>query len=219
MAYLLFLLLLSMVPRPSAAPAAPVVTFTRISAATYAQAQRQVRPVAVPATFPVQKRNGQLTIPTSQGPQVYRDVVVDEASIRRGIGDEATTTYAYRGFLTQFQRHTVEVTFYETSEWWLIDKDGRRLTLYGPPQYSPDQQSIATICPGLEYSGGQPNALQLFRLQNGVLRNIWELRPQQWEPEEVFWLDANTLYLKREAWTGAATNPVSYWKLSIRKPS
>lgn len=213
----LFFLLLSVFPTPRAAPPAAVVRFSPISAAAYAQGRRQTRPAVAPVTFLVRKRNGQLIIPTSKGPQVYRDVVVDEASIRRGIGDEATTTYTYRGFLTRFQRHVVEVNFYETSEWWLIGNDGRRLTLYGPPQYSPDQQSIATICPGLEYSGGQPNALQLFRLQDGMLRKAWELRPENWEPAEIFWLNNNTLYLKRETWTVGANGNVSYWKMSFQQ--
>jgi len=213
---LLVLLLLLLPHRPAPVP---VVMFHRISAATYAQARRAARPVKVPATFPVKARNGQLVIPTTAGPQTFRDVVIDEKSIANGHGEEETTNYTYHGFLPGFQRHVVEVVFYETAEWWLISPEGRRLTLYGQPEYSPDQQSVATVCPGLEYSGGQPNSVQLFRLQQGVLRPIWEVRPTGWEPQELFWTDANTLYLKRREFPQGQEGLLSYWKLTVAAPA
>ncbi|RSK42397.1 hypothetical protein EI293_15890 [Hymenobacter perfusus] len=109
----------------------------------------------------------------------------------------------------------VEVTFCETGEWWLISPEGRRLTLYGSPEYAPGQQSIAVMCPGLEYGGGQPNSVQIFRLQQGVLRPLWEMRPTSWEPEELFWTDANTLYLKREEYPGGRQGAMTYWRLTV----
>ncbi|RSK42398.1 hypothetical protein [Hymenobacter perfusus] len=62
----LLALLLPLLPVPSAPAAA--VTFHRISAATYAQAQRTTQSVKVPTTFPVKALNGQLVIPTTAGP-------------------------------------------------------------------------------------------------------------------------------------------------------
>ncbi|MDU0371800.1 hypothetical protein ACFPAF_15465 [Hymenobacter endophyticus] len=206
------LVLLTLLPSP---PAPPAVTLHRITAATYAQARRAAKPVQVPTTFPIKPLNGQFVIPTSSGPQTFRDVVIDEKAIANGHSEDESTNYVYHGFSAGFRRHVVEVTFYETGEWWLISPEGRRLTLYGKPVYAPDQQSIATICPGLEYSGGQPNALQIFRLQNGTLRPFWEVRPTSWEPEELFWVDKNTLYLKREEYPGGRQGAMSYWKLAV----
>lgn len=199
----------------SSTPDVPIV-FSRITAAEYAQVRRLTKKTTPEITWPLRKQRGQLTIPTNHGLQIYRDVVIDEAALRRGRSEDETTHYTYHGFLPHFRRHVVEVAYYETAEWWLIGNDGRRLTLYGPPQYSPDQQRIATICPGIEYSGGQPNALQLFQMRQDTLRKVWELRPTTWEPAEVCWLNNNTLYLKRATWAGAAQGSVSYWKLTIR---
>ncbi|MET4106747.1 hypothetical protein [Hymenobacter sp. UYP22] len=208
----LLLALLTLLPGP---PAPPAVTLHRITAATYAQARRAAKTVQVPTTFPIKPLNGQFVIPTSTGPQTFRNVVIDEKAIANGHGEEETTQYTYHGFLPGLRRHVVEVAFYETSEWWLISPEGRRLTLYGRPVYGPDQQRIATICPGLEYSGGQPNALQIFRLQNGTLRPLWEVRPTSWEPEELFWVDKNTLYLKRLEFPNGREGSVSYWRLMV----
>lgn len=209
----LLVLLPLLLPGPPAP--APVVTFHRISAATYVQARRVTKPVKVPTTFPVKARNGQLVIPTAAGPQTFRDVVIDEKAIANGHGEDETTQYTYHGFLSGFRRHVVEVAFYETGEWWLISPEGRRLTLYGQPEYAPDQQSVAASCAGLEYSGGQPNSVQILRLQNGVLRPLWEVRPTAWEPEELFWVDKNTLYLKRTEFPNDREGPTSYWKLVV----
>ncbi|GAB3227365.1 hypothetical protein GCM10027346_10640 [Hymenobacter seoulensis] len=199
----------------TAAPKPATVTFTRITAATYAGARQKMRPVVPPVTFPVKSRNGQLIIPTTAGPQVFRDVIINEASLARGISEAESTIYTYRGYLTGFRRHVVEVGFYESSEWWLVSPEGRRLTLYGPPQYSPDQQCIAAVCPGIEYEGAQPNALQLFQLQDGVLRKVWEVQPEKWEPEELFWVSPQTLYLKRDETAGTDKRTLTYWKLTV----
>ncbi|SDY06243.1 hypothetical protein [Hymenobacter psychrophilus] len=205
---------LLLVARPDAPP---TVTFRAISATEYQQAKAAGTPAKVPTTFPVQARNGQLTIPTTAGPQHYRNVVIDAAAVARGQSEEQETRYAYLGLLTPFRRHLVEVTLYETGEWWLISPEGRRLTLYGPPLYSPDQRSVAAISAGLEYSGGQPNLVQLLRLKNGTLRPFWELRPTAWEPEELFWTGPNTLYLKGEKWTGGHQGTLVYWRLTVSK--
>lgn len=211
------LLVLLLLPGPPAP--APVVTFHRISAATYAQARRAAQPVKVPTTFPVKARNGQLVIPTTGGSQTFRDVVIDEKAIANGHGEAETTHYTYHGFLPGLQRHVVEISYYETGEWWLISPEGRRLTLYGQPKYAPGLQRVAASSAALEYEAGQPNIVQLFQLQQGVLRPLWEVRPASWEPQELFWTDANTLYLKRREFPQGQEGPVSYWKLTVAAPA
>lgn len=209
----LLVLLLPLLPSPPAPAAA--VTFQRISAATYAQARRAARPVQVPTTFPVKALNGQLVIPSTAGPQTFRDVVIDEKAIANGHGEDETTQYTYHGFLPGLRRHVVEVGFYETNEWWLISPEGRRLTLYGKPEYAPGQQRVAASCAALEYQAGQPNILQLFQLQNGLLRSVWEMRPTSWESEKLFWTGANTLYLKRQEFSDGQDKGQTYWRLMV----
>lgn len=207
------LLLALLVMTPQLGQAAGVI-FQQVTAAEYQQVRKAARPGKTTITFPVRKQSTHLTIPTSAGPMVLQDQLIGEDEVQQGCSEEEHTVYTYRGYLTHFHRHVVEVTYYKTSQWWLIGEDGRRLTLWGKPLYAPDQNSIITICPGLAYSSGQPNALQLFQLKSGVLQKVWETQPTSWEPEEIFWTSANSLYLKRASFNDD-TRSSTYWKLTI----
>ncbi|UOQ65175.1 hypothetical protein [Hymenobacter volaticus] len=194
-------------------PSAPTVTFSEISASEYSQARKAATTAKPATTYPLKKTGSTLTVPTTQGLQVFRDLVIRETQVKQGHSEDEQITYTYMGYLTSFQRHVVKVTRYETSEWWLIAKNGRRLTLWGAPLYAPDQKQVVAICPGLEYSGGQPNIVQLFQMKDGVLQKVWETQPTTWEPEEIFWTSSTVLYLKRESYSDHT--PISYWKLTI----
>ncbi|HLK97904.1 MAG TPA: hypothetical protein VK364_09060 [Hymenobacter sp.] len=198
----------------AAQPSAASVTFSKLSAVDYERARKVAGKTTPIVTQPLKKIRGAFAIPTTQGQQVFRDFIIGAAQIKQGHSEEEHTSYTYGGYLPRFRRHVVKVTYYETSQWWLVAENGRRLTLWGPPVYAPDQNRVATICPGLEYSGGQPNALQLFQLKEGVLQKVWEMQPTSWEPEEIFWTSLTTLYLKREWYSGTASG-FSYWKLTI----
>lgn len=194
--------------------AAAGVIFQQVTAADYQLARKVARACTAATTFPVHQQAGRLTIPTSAGPLVLQDQAIGETEVAQGLSEDQETHYTYRGYLLHFQRHLVEVTRYETTEWWLIAENGRRLTSWGPPVYAPDQNSIVTISAGLDYSGGQPNAVQLFQLKNGLLQKVWETRPTTWEPQDIFWASSRVLYLKRTAYSGSPGS-VSYWKLTI----
>jgi hypothetical protein len=202
-----------LVTTPLVAQAAGVV-FQQISVSEYQREQKAARPGATTITFPVWKKGRQLTIPTTKGPLVLQDILIGETEVEQGHVEDEYTLYTYRGYLTHFHRHLVEVGYYETTQWWLIADNGLRLTLWGKPCYAPDQSSIVTICAGLEYSGGQPNVVQLFQIKNGVLQKVWEMRPTTWEPKEIFWTSPTSLYMRRESY-GGNTSVTSYWKLTI----
>ncbi|MBO0358839.1 hypothetical protein J0X19_12855 [Hymenobacter sp. BT186] len=198
---------------PLAGQAAGVV-FQQISVAEYQREQRATQPSKTTITFPVWKKASQLTIPTTKGPLVLQDILIGETEVQQGHSEAEHTLYTYRGYLAHFHRHLVEVGYYETTQWWLIAENGLRLTLWGKPVYAPDQNSIVAICAGLDYSGGQPNVVQLLQIKNGVLQKVWEMRPTSWEPREIFWASPTSLYLRRESYGGSS--PVSsYWKLTI----
>ena len=209
----LLLTLVLLIMTPPAAWAAGVV-FQQISAAEYQREQKAAQPGKTTTTFPVWKKGNQLTIPTTKGPLVLQDIVVGETEVQQGRTEDEYTLYTYRGYLSHFHRHLVEVGYYETTQWWLIAENGLRLTLWGKPQYAPDQNSMVAICAGLDYSGGQPNVVQLFQIKSGVLQKVWEMRPTTWEPKEIFWTSPTSLYLRRESYGGATTS-TSYWKLTI----
>jgi len=97
--------------------------------------------------------------------------------------------------------HLIQVQYYETTQWLLVDGTGQQLDLWGEPIVSPDRHYIIAICMGIEYGGGQPNIVQLVALQNGVLRHVWSLEPKTWEPYRICWISPDELVISKEMWT------------------
>ncbi|MDB5235847.1 MAG: hypothetical protein JWR44_2840 [Hymenobacter sp.] len=111
----------------------------------------------------------------------------------------------------------VQVQHYETTQWLLIDALGKQIELWGAPLFAPDKKHLVAICAGIEYSGGQPNIIQLLEVEKGGLRLVWKLEPESWEPARISWTTASTLILSKTMWTGK--NPGStntYSKLIIQ---
>ncbi|MDO7854392.1 hypothetical protein [Hymenobacter convexus] len=217
MKLLLLVLLALLLKLPAGAPPAVRVTFSPLTEAAYLAAKKTAVLTKPAMTFPVKKRNGRIVIPTAKGPKIFTDVVIDEAAFKKGHGEEESTVYTYLGYLVDFKCHLIQVQYYETTQWLLIDGSGHRIELWGEPMYSPDRRHIAAICMGIEYSGGQPNILQLLELRNGVLQQVWEQEPKTWEPYRIKWLSSSTLLLSREMWT--CKNPgttFTYAKLTIQ---
>ena len=119
-------------------------------------------------TFPLKKQRGRIIIPTVKGQKILVDVIVDEAFINQGHSEAEMTEYIYLRYLTAFQAHLIQVQFYETTQWLLIDASGRQIELWGEPVFAPDMKHIAASCMGIKYGGGQPDIIQLLELKNGV---------------------------------------------------
>ena len=215
---LVFLLLLSLLGGASV-PKPPVihVTFSPLTKAAYLQAQKG-RIITKPrVTFPLKKQRGRIIIPLAKGQKVFLDTIIDEAAVKKGHNEDESTSYTYLGYLPDFKCHWLKINYYETSEYLLLDATGRQVKLWGEPIFSPDKQQIVASSMGIEYAGGQPNKIQLVRLQDGILREVWTQEPTTWEPYRICWLSATTLLLSKEMWTGK--NPGStftYARLTIQ---
>ncbi|MBO2010709.1 hypothetical protein [Hymenobacter negativus] len=197
------LLLLALPPEmPTAGPGPVRITFSPLTKPAYLEAKKSVVVTKPKMTFPLKKQNGQLTILTTKGPKIFKDIVVDEAANKSGIGEAETLIHDYLGYLPAFKCHLLRVNYYETSQYLLISDSGQQLELWGEPIFAPDMQHIIATCMGIEYGGGQPNILQLLALRNGVWKQVWKQEPKHWEPYRVGWTSANTLLLSRMMWTG-----------------
>ncbi|HEX8659003.1 MAG TPA: hypothetical protein VF690_15780 [Hymenobacter sp.] len=201
----------------SAAGPAPVrVTISPLTKAAYLAAKKGGIVTKPRRTFTLKKLNGRITIPTNKGPKVFKDVIVDEAALRRGIGEEESLVHDYLGFLPAFHCHLVKINFYETSEYLLISETGHQISLCGEPLFSPDVRYIMASSPGIEYSGGQPNMIELLELQSAGLKRVWKLEPETWEPYEVIWISDNELIFYKTLWTGKNPgNTHTYAKLVV----
>lgn len=211
----LLLLLALPLKLPVAGPTAVRVTFGPLTKEAAGAAKRAA--VTKPKmTFPLKKQNGRIVIPTAKGPKVFTDIIIDEAAIKKGHGEDEMTTYTYLGYLADFKCHLIQVQYYEIAQWLLIDATGRQIELWGEPVCSPDLRHVVATCMGIEYSDGQPNILQLLELRNGRLQQAWTLEPKTWEPHQVKWISPTSLVLKKRMWNGK--NPSStftYSKLTI----
>ena len=201
---------------PAVGPPAARVTFSPLTKAAYLAAKKMAVLTKPVMTFPVKKARGRIVIPTAKGPKVFQDIVVDEAALKRGIGEAETIIHDYLGYLPAFKCHLLKVNYYETVQYLLISESGQQLELWGEPLFAPDMTHIVATCMGIEYGGGQPNIIQLLAFQNGKLQQVWKREPKEWEPYRTSWISSNSLLLSKEMWTGQNPgNTFTYAKLEI----
>lgn len=214
---LLLLLLLTPFPKlPAAGPPVVRVTFSPLTKAAYEQAKKAAIVTKPTLTFPLKKQKGRIVIPTTKGPKVFTDIVIDAAAVKKGHGEEESTEYTYHGYLVDFKCHLIQAQYYETAQWLLVDAAGRQIELWGEPVYAPDLRHIAATCMGIEYGGGQPNIIQLLEFRNGALQQVWKQEPKEWEPYRTAWTSNNTLILSKEMWIGKNPgNTFTYAKLTM----
>ena len=200
----------------SAAGPAPVVriTFSALTDAAYMATPRRKVAAKPRVTFPLSKQHGRIAIPTAKGPRIFRDVVVDAQS---EYSESQAITYKYLGYFPAQHCHLVHVSYYEIEKWVLLSDAGERVDLWGQPIFAPDGHYLAATCEGLEYGGGQPNLVQLVALRDGLLREVWRLRPKNWEPSDSYWISATSLIVEKQTWNEKSKDETySYAKLTIQ---
>ncbi len=199
------------------APPAVRVTFSPLTKAAYLAAAKGCVETKPRVTFPLKKQHGRLVIPTAKGREVFADVDIDDAAIAKGHGEDEIRTYTYLGYLKDFHSHLIQAQLYETTEWLLVNDNGKHLELWGEPVFSPDMKRVASSCMGIEYGGGQLNIIQLLELKNGVLQEVWSLESKTWEPYQICWTSNNSLLLMKEMWVGKSPgNTFTYARLTIK---
>ena len=186
---------------PSGSPATIRVTSSLLAKAVYLVVKKGCVETKLRVTFPLKKQRGRIIIPTVKGQKILADIVVGEAFINQGHSKAEMTEYIYLGYLTVFQAHLIQVQFYETTQWLLIDASGRQIELWGEPVFAPDMKHIAASCMGIKYGGGQPDIIQLLELKNGVLSTVWSSEPKTWGPYRICWSSSNSLLLSKKMWT------------------
>ena len=193
------------------------VTFIPLTKAVYLQARKGLSITKPRHTHPVKKQDGRLVIPTTAGPKVLADVVIDAAAVAMGHREAEAIQYNYVGYFPDFSCHLIRVQYYELTKWLLIDNSGRQLSLWGEPIFAPDQQHIFAIAQRPETGSGPPNSLQLLEMQNGALREAWSQKPKKWQPYRAYWASPKSLLLVKEARVGKpAGDTYTYAKLVIQ---
>jgi hypothetical protein len=146
------------------------------------------------------KMNGEIKLPIEEKwrPFVtFTDTLLntDELDVRQ---------YYYVGQFNKIGFYIVSGSFWEHSEYYLIDKrTGRQTTLWSSPIMSPNDKFVAnlSITYGLE---GVPNGIQIWRIDRNKHNQIepisiskhLELDQQIWAPADFCWETDNSLILK-----------------------
>ncbi|GAB3736953.1 hypothetical protein GCM10027594_17840 [Hymenobacter agri] len=207
---LLLLLLTLLLKLPTAGPPAVRVKLSPLTKVAYEAAKKTAVVTRPPMTFPVKKQKGRIVIPTAKGPKLFKDVRVAD-------DETAEVTYAYKGFCAELQQHLLQVSYYESSGWIIVDAAGKVSNLWSPPGYSPSLNRLFTGSGSLEYDM-MPNGLQIFQKEPNGLKKIWETAPTTWAPEDAFWTTENTLYVQQRRYRNLEVSDKHYFtyaKLTI----
>lgn len=105
--------------------------------------------------------------------------------------------YRFRGPLANSQFWVLDVTRWESGFVLLINQQtGRRTRVWGRPVLAPGGGQLVTANSDMEahYS---PNGLQIWSLEDGIPLLRWNREVATWGPEEVRWLDDNTLIIRQ----------------------
>ncbi len=151
-------------------------------------------------TITFRKVNGEIKLPTNEKwrPFVtFKDTLLntDNSDVRQ---------YYYVGQFDKIGFYIVGGSFWEHSEYYLVDKrTGRRTTTWSSPTLSPKDKFIANLSMtyGLE---GVPNGIQVWRIdkhENNQVEPIslskhLELDQQIWAPDDFVWESDNSIILK-----------------------
>jgi hypothetical protein len=118
-------------------------------------------------------------------------------------GHDAQVVYhSYQGRWTDAGLLLVQRQFYEGSEFLLVDDStGARTRIPDWPVRSPDGRHFAVLSLDL-VAGYGPNTLQVWSLEDGAPRRVWETEPSQWGPREGRWQDPETLGFVQHGYCG-----------------
>lgn len=105
--------------------------------------------------------------------------------------------YHYWGSLPAAHQWVLSVRLYEGSAVALVDqRTGRRTIVWGQPVVSPDGRYLLTHSADLA-AAYDANGLQLYRIEPTGPRLLWQRQLGSWSPDEVRWLDNQTVLIEQ----------------------
>jgi len=125
---------------------------------------------------------------------------------------ETYTVYSYAGNLESISQWQVDVSIHEGFYCVLVDQqDGTKTELWGRPIVAPDGKHF--IAPSFDIEAGfVVNGFQVFTMDDGKPRLLWKRELVSWGPEEMRWLDENTVVIKKTSMAGDMGEPRSVYR-------
>ncbi|WP_444936128.1 hypothetical protein ACJJIW_19525 [Microbulbifer sp. JMSA004] len=89
--------------------------------------------------------------------------------------------------------------FWEAHSYILLDlRNGHEYSLAGYPLLSPQGGYLFVAEQDLD-AGFNENALQVYKLSENTLDLLYELKPEKWGPDQVYWTTENTVsFIKKQ---------------------
>lgn len=183
-----------------------------ISESEYKELSQKVKSVKITNVAGDLKQEDKLTLPLENG---NSKVLLDKKS-----GNEVDdVSYSIVGKIEPLKLYVVNASYYETSECILIDMHtGEETKAWGEPTISPDFKHFFSYGDALGYDV-MPNGIQMWKFENGKLNIDWELKPEEWKPQSIEWLDENTLLFIKvvpKEFSQESKDIIEYVKLIIK---
>jgi len=189
-----------------------ILLLKHISELEYNELSQKVKGVKISRIDSDLKQGGKLILPLANGTS---KVLLDKKSDTE-IDD---VSYSFIGKIDSLSLYVIKASFYETSEFILMDKEtGEEIRTWGKPIISPDFKHLFSYGDALGYDV-MPNGIQMWKFEDGKLKIDWEIKPDEWKPQSIDWLDENTLLFIKvypKEFTQKSKDIYEYVKLIIK---
>lgn len=101
--------------------------------------------------------------------------------------------YTFQGRLDGLDYYILHIQYYEGDQILLLNSSsGYDYYINAEPVTSPDLKFIATASFDLD-AGYNPNELKIWRIEKDSLKLEFSLKPDEWGPSDIIWLNNNTI--------------------------
>jgi hypothetical protein len=125
------------------------------------------------------------------------------------------TIYSFKGQLKNCPYFVFQVDYYEASSHMLVNfLSGKSKEICGEPVLSPEENKMACVS---VYGIGQPitTYLELYSVGKDSLNLRFEGEFDHWVPDEIKWIDNNTLFIKQSTIAAPGREIVSYARVQL----
>lgn len=169
------------------------VEITPVKKAVFDKAKSKYKSALIEDTLTIRKVDKKITLPiTLNKPIILKDTLVE-------IGDPDEKEYNYYGQFKNEGFYLVGVRYWESYEYFLINKKtGEQTSLWDFPELS--SQSVFFANTSLPYGmEGQTNGLQIWKIDksgNGKLIKYFETDQDKWIPFKLYWESDKSIILQ-----------------------
>ena len=133
------------------------------------------------------------------------------------IHNESMVKYHCVGIYPEIGFIHVKAAYWEWTRDFLVNfKDGHETELWSDPIVSPNKSQIISNSADL-VATEMPNGIQLFKLENGELKKVFEKEIIKWEPYEIKWESDTSIFIKVAKLDNEYNRHFSYKRMIIKE--